>query len=210
LKKVSDTEKKDRSAAAVPGAEPAGGASGGASGAATPGDAGLAGALASALAARKSKVSHSGKYKHFSWIGQILTCLQTMNPTKMIGKSVEFRRSDKSTSQANHDLIPTPRNLRHPVSRYEDVERVMRTCIWVTHSGGSAKINLKRRTTWLISVRVLVDTKNDKVYSSSSKPSSSPLGHRLMPYEFPCLRKSNHHILDPLDFISTSRQQRNL
>jgi hypothetical protein len=59
LKKVSDTEKKDRSAAAVPGGEPAGGAGG----AATPGgDAGLAGALASALAARKSKVSHSGKY----------------------------------------------------------------------------------------------------------------------------------------------------
>ncbi|CAO2651297.1 Nn.00g095940.m01.CDS01 [Neocucurbitaria sp. VM-36] len=60
LKKVSDAEKRDRSAAAVPGTEPAGGASGGASGPATPGaDAGLAGALASALAARKSKVSHS-------------------------------------------------------------------------------------------------------------------------------------------------------
>ncbi|KAH7361215.1 hypothetical protein BKA66DRAFT_211952 [Pyrenochaeta sp. MPI-SDFR-AT-0127] len=60
LKKVSDTEKRDRSAAAVPGSEPAGGASGGASGPATPGaDAGLAGALASALAARKAKVSHS-------------------------------------------------------------------------------------------------------------------------------------------------------
>lgn len=62
LKKVSDQEKRDRSAAAVPGGDPAGGASGGASGPATPGaDAGLAGALASALAARKAKVSHSGK-----------------------------------------------------------------------------------------------------------------------------------------------------
>jgi len=61
LKKVSDQEKKDRSAAAVPGSkEPAAGSSGGA--AAAPGDAGLAGALASALAARKSKVSHSGKF----------------------------------------------------------------------------------------------------------------------------------------------------
>ena len=61
LKKVSDSEKKDRSAAAVPGSEPAAGAAGG-SGPATPGaDAGLAGALASALAARKAKVSHSGK-----------------------------------------------------------------------------------------------------------------------------------------------------
>ncbi|GAB7359891.1 hypothetical protein MBLNU230_g7419t1 [Neophaeotheca triangularis] len=61
LKKVSDTEKRDRSAAAVPGQEssappppPGGGGSGG-------GDAqgGLAGALANALAVRKSKVSHS-------------------------------------------------------------------------------------------------------------------------------------------------------
>ncbi|KAL6710828.1 hypothetical protein ACN47E_007885 [Coniothyrium glycines] len=60
LKKVSEQEKRDRSAAAVPGAEPAGGASGGTSGPATPGaEAGLAGALASALAARKAKVSHS-------------------------------------------------------------------------------------------------------------------------------------------------------
>ncbi|GAB7346698.1 hypothetical protein MBLNU459_g1816t1 [Dothideomycetes sp. NU459] len=59
LKKVSDSEKRDRSAAAVPGGDPS------ASSAAAPapggGDAGggLAGALASALAARKSKVSHS-------------------------------------------------------------------------------------------------------------------------------------------------------
>ena len=64
LKKVSDQEKRDRSAAAVPGAEPAApplpSSSGGAAGG---GDAqgGLAGALASALAARKSKVSHSGR-----------------------------------------------------------------------------------------------------------------------------------------------------
>lgn len=56
LKKVSDTEKKDRSGAAVPGKEPPGGSGGGS----TPGgEAGLANALASALAARKSKVSHS-------------------------------------------------------------------------------------------------------------------------------------------------------
>lgn len=61
LKKVSESEKKDRSGAAVPGKEPAGGATGSSS---TPGggEAGLAGALASALAARKSKVSHSGKW----------------------------------------------------------------------------------------------------------------------------------------------------
>lgn len=65
LKKVSDTEKRDRSAAMVPGAEPAAppppGSSGGA-GSGGGGDAqgGLAGALASALAARKSKVGNSG------------------------------------------------------------------------------------------------------------------------------------------------------
>ena len=63
LKKVSDSEKRDRSAAAVPGQEPSAGAAGAAAGGAAPGpDAGLAGALASALAARKSKVSHSGKF----------------------------------------------------------------------------------------------------------------------------------------------------
>lgn len=61
LKKVSDTEKKDRSVPMVPGAEPASSPSGGGGAAAPAADAGLAGALASALAARKSKVSHSGK-----------------------------------------------------------------------------------------------------------------------------------------------------
>jgi F0F1-type ATP synthase membrane subunit c/vacuolar-type H+-ATPase subunit K len=66
LKKVSDTEKRDRSAAAVPGSEPAapaaGAAAGGAAASSAEAQGGLAGALASALAARKSKVSHSGKY----------------------------------------------------------------------------------------------------------------------------------------------------
>jgi len=119
----------------------------------------------------------------FCWLSSILTCLQTMSPTKMIGKRVEFRISDKSISQANHDLIPTPRHLRHPVRRYEDVERVMRRCIWVTRSGRSAKINIniKRRATRLIGGRVLVDTKNDKAYSLSSKPPSSPLDYGLVP-----------------------------
>jgi hypothetical protein len=71
LKKVSDAEKKDRSGAAVPGGEPTSGSGG--SGAATPGaDAGLAGALASALAARKSKVSHSGKCAFF--LSRLLLC----------------------------------------------------------------------------------------------------------------------------------------
>ena len=63
LKKVSDSEKRDRSAAAVPGSEAASAPSAATSGGG--GDAaqgGLAGALASALAARKSKVSHSGKF----------------------------------------------------------------------------------------------------------------------------------------------------
>jgi neural Wiskott-Aldrich syndrome protein len=63
LKKVSDSEKRDRSGAMVPGSEPAAPpppSAGGAGG----GDAqgGLAGALASALAARKSKVGNSGKF----------------------------------------------------------------------------------------------------------------------------------------------------
>jgi hypothetical protein len=57
LKKVSDAEKRDRSAAIVPGSEPSAGAPSPAP--AGPADGGLAGALANALAARKSKVSHS-------------------------------------------------------------------------------------------------------------------------------------------------------
>ena len=69
LKKVSDTEKRDRSAAAVPGGEPAappppssGGGGGDAQG-------GLAGALASALAARKSKVANSGEFCQVLFFG---------------------------------------------------------------------------------------------------------------------------------------------
>jgi Wiskott-Aldrich syndrome protein len=58
LKKVSDAERRDRSAALVPGTEAATSPAPGGAPAAAP-DAGLAGALASALAARKSKVSHS-------------------------------------------------------------------------------------------------------------------------------------------------------
>ncbi|KAK3673174.1 hypothetical protein LTR78_007014 [Recurvomyces mirabilis] len=67
LKKVSDAEKRDRSAVAVPGGEPATPAAGAGAGAAGGGQdaasGGLAGALASALAARKSKVSHSDDEK---------------------------------------------------------------------------------------------------------------------------------------------------
>nr|OQO19745.1 hypothetical protein B0A51_12958 [Rachicladosporium sp. CCFEE 5018] len=63
LKKVSDQEKKDRSAAAVPGAEPAAPVAGGAAPSGGTAEGGLAGALASALAARKSKVSHSDDEK---------------------------------------------------------------------------------------------------------------------------------------------------
>jgi hypothetical protein len=74
--------------AAVPGAEPPAGTSGG-SGPATPGpDAGLAGALASALAARKAKVSHSGKCSFFFRCSGLcmLTFSQTTSPTRMTGR----------------------------------------------------------------------------------------------------------------------------
>jgi hypothetical protein len=90
LKKVSDQEKRDRSAAAVPGGEPvaplpAAGGSGG-------GDAaggGLAGALASALAARKSKVGGSGEFSCLwcSLMGRLLlTVLQMTRKMTMIGR----------------------------------------------------------------------------------------------------------------------------
>ncbi|KAH9828107.1 wiskott-Aldrich syndrome protein homolog-like protein 1 [Teratosphaeria destructans] len=66
LKKVSDSEKRDRSAALVPGQEssaPPAPGGGGAGGGGAEAQGGLAGALASALAVRKSKVSHSDDEK---------------------------------------------------------------------------------------------------------------------------------------------------
>ena len=64
LRKVKDSEKRDRSAAAVPGAEPGPATGDGPSTAAAGADAGggLAGALAAALSQRKKKVSGSGKF----------------------------------------------------------------------------------------------------------------------------------------------------
>jgi Wiskott-Aldrich syndrome protein len=67
LKKVSDSEKRDRSGAAVPGAEPASPATGGGAAAGGAAAGGMAGALASALAARKAKVSHSGESCPYSF-----------------------------------------------------------------------------------------------------------------------------------------------
>ena len=86
LKKVSDAEKRDRSAAAVPGQE-APAASPGAGGGGTPApEAGLAGALASALAARKSKVSHSGEFCNTSGIELLLTHTQMTKTITTIGE----------------------------------------------------------------------------------------------------------------------------
>lgn len=88
LKKVSDQEKRDRSAAAVPGAEPSSpGASGSAAGGAAAGG-GMAGALASALAARKAKVSHSGEYCPLLILVEsgVLIGLQMMRRMMMIGE----------------------------------------------------------------------------------------------------------------------------
>lgn len=61
LKKVSDAEKRDRSAAVAASGGGGPGVSPSTAPAVASADGGLAGALASALAARKSKVSHSGK-----------------------------------------------------------------------------------------------------------------------------------------------------
>lgn len=61
LKKVNDQEKRDRSAAAVPGAAP-GRASGGIAPPAPSGGGGLGDALAAALSKRNKKVSASGKF----------------------------------------------------------------------------------------------------------------------------------------------------
>lgn len=73
LRKVKDSEKKDRSSALVPGG------ANDSSAASTPGAApagGLAGALQDALAKRKQKVSGSGKYLTcLLYIRRILICL---------------------------------------------------------------------------------------------------------------------------------------
>ena len=61
LKKVSESEKRDRSAAAVPGASSDGRLSGGSGAPAPSGGGGLADALAAALSTRNKKVSASGK-----------------------------------------------------------------------------------------------------------------------------------------------------
>ena len=61
LKKVSEQDKHDRSAAAVPGAV-SGGATSGAPPAAPSGGGGLGDALAAALSKRNKKVSASGKF----------------------------------------------------------------------------------------------------------------------------------------------------
>ncbi|CAD0111112.1 unnamed protein product [Aureobasidium uvarum] len=99
LKKVSDQEKKDRSAAAVPGSEPpapSGPSSGGGGGDAA---GGLAGALASALAARKSKVSHSGEFcLCFVDDGCMLTISQTTKMTRTTGRLLQERDSKASHS----------------------------------------------------------------------------------------------------------------
>jgi Wiskott-Aldrich syndrome protein len=82
---VSDQEKKDRSAALVPGQEPAATPSGG--GGATPApEAGLAGALASALEKRKAKVSHSGESAYLLMNESLLTAVQMMRMTMMTGE----------------------------------------------------------------------------------------------------------------------------
>lgn len=65
LKKVSDSERRDRSAALVPGTVDGGaGARGSSPATNTSAEGGLAGALAAALEKRKAKVSASGMFPH--------------------------------------------------------------------------------------------------------------------------------------------------
>jgi Wiskott-Aldrich syndrome protein len=87
LRKVDDSVKRDRSAAAVPGAEPAAG-----SPAPTPGpDAGMAGALATALAQRKAKVANSGKLcLLLTYISSTNLYLQTMRMMAMTGEELNI------------------------------------------------------------------------------------------------------------------------
>lgn len=94
LKKVSAAEKNDRSAAVLSGGGGGNGGAAASSGPATPAaEGGLAGALASALAARKSKVAASGKfYKHAS-TEHDLTTFQMMKMTTTTGDPAKITQT---------------------------------------------------------------------------------------------------------------------
>lgn len=93
LKKVSDKDKRDRSAAAVPGTEPS--APVGGAPPAPPGGGGLGDALAAALNKRNKKVSASGMLPH-----QILVALDS-SLTKLI--------DDEDDDDDDWDSDPKPK-----------------------------------------------------------------------------------------------------
>ena len=94
LRKVSESEKRIRDSALVPGAEPSA-APGGSAPAAPAGDAGgLAGALAAALSQRKKKVSGSGEFHPEYRLGSTVANVSQMTRrrTMMIGEFRHERR----------------------------------------------------------------------------------------------------------------------
>ena len=91
------------------------------------------------------------------------------SPTRTTGK-----RTDSEVVQSS--LSPTRRVDRNPFQTRtyqlylaEIGERVIRRCCSVTHRGKSSEDKFKKRAPWLVEEIAIVDTKNDKVYSSSSK-----------------------------------------
>lgn len=98
MRRVNDTEKKDRSGAFVPGGanEPSGGSSSGGGGGAPQG--GLAGALQDALAKRKQKVSGSGMYYSYSF-------------PKAESVLIQFQMTRKTTMTNGERLVLTSERL---------------------------------------------------------------------------------------------------
>jgi hypothetical protein len=132
------------------------------------------------------------------------------SPTRTTGK-----RTDSEVVQSS--LSPTRRVDRNPFQTRtyqlylaEIGERVIRRCYSVTHRGKSSEDKFKKRAPWLVEEIAIVDTKNDKVYSSSSKSSSSCQIFTSMTDESPYPRKPNHALLNRLDLIPTNNKDRNL
>lgn len=131
-----------------------------------------------------------------------------MNPTRTTGKRRKFGIGLHSIHRVSRSLSSTRIYQRHLAIRHKDVNRFIRTCSGMMPCGRSARSNLKKRATWLI--KVIVDTKNDKVYSSSSTSSSLRAGSNFVSYQRPYSCKPMHFSFDRLDLISTGCQQRNL
>ena len=137
---MSDAEKKDRSQAMVPGSEAAAAPASSSGGGGDAAQGGLAGALASALAARKSKVSHSGKLLSLSAVATRFKLIlsQMTRKTMMTGSNCDIDERRKRTRAETMDredeqsLITVDRWLLNGRERSSEVSVHVRTATLTT------------------------------------------------------------------------------